>query len=325
MSDTRSTVLIVTPEETRSVEVNTRLLLNMRPLLWGMGAAIAVLFGVAAYTTAGYLGQRHSLQSSLQEQQAQMEQEAQARQKQIDELSKQLDDLRQAKSAEVDAKLAELKKSERMLADLREYLKARGVNVKPSALPTPKGRNDAAGGPLTGVLVKGAGAALHAATRMAGDAGDLLSTLQSVPLGLPHSGPISSRFGGRSNPFTGKGHEFHGGLDFKGSTGDPIRATARGKVSFAGVQSGYGKVVIVEHAHGYRTVYAHLSAIEVKQGQNIDAGRIVGKLGSTGRSTGPHLHYEVQYKAQRTDPEQFLTLTAPVTSLGDSRSATAVP
>ena len=90
MSDTRFIVLIVTPEETRSVEVNTRLLLNMRPLLWGMGAAIAVLFGVAAYTTAGYLGQRHSLQSSLQEQQAQMEQEAQARQKQIDELNKQL-------------------------------------------------------------------------------------------------------------------------------------------------------------------------------------------------------------------------------------------
>ena len=112
MSDTRSTVLIVTPEETRSVEVNTRLLLNMRPLLWGMGAAIAVLFGVAAYTTAGYLGQRHSLQSSLQEQQAQMEQEAQACQKQIDELNKQLTELKQAKSAEVDAKLAELKKSE---------------------------------------------------------------------------------------------------------------------------------------------------------------------------------------------------------------------
>ena len=227
-----------------------------------------------------------------------------------------------AKAAEVDAKLAELKKSEHMLAELREYLKARGVNVKPVSVEPPKGKpNKAAGGPVSSREVRQAPGRQAAVE----DAGDLLQVLQSVPLGMPHNGPISSRFGNRSNPFTGKGSEFHGGLDLKGSTGQPIRVTAKGKVHFAGVQSGYGNVVMVDHAHGYSTVYAHLSKISVKAGQHVEAGSVIGQLGSTGRSTGPHLHYEVQSKGQRIDPEQFLSLNAPVRKQLEKPASEAVP
>ena len=144
--------------------------------------------------------------------------------------------------------------------------------------------------------------------RFARDAGNLLEVLQSVPLGLPHGGAMSSAFGERANPFTGRGSESHGGLDFKGATGEPVQATASGKVVFAGWQGGYGNVVQVAHAHGYTTLYAHLSRIDVERGQPVTAGDTVGLLGSTGRSTGPHLHYEVQRRGERLDPEQFLAL-----------------
>ena len=209
-----------------------------------------------------------------------------------------------------------------MLAELREYLKARGVNVKPVSVEPPRGKpNKAAGGPVSSREVRQAPGRQAAVE----DAGDLLQVLQSVPLGMPHNGPISSRFGNRSNPFTGKGSEFHGGLDLKGSTGQPIRVTAKGKVHFAGVQSGYGNVVMVDHAHGYSTVYAHLSKISVKAGQHVEAGSVIGQLGSTGRSTGPHLHYEVQSKGQRIDPEQFLSLNAPVRKQLEKPASEAVP
>lgn len=325
----RSTVLIVTPEQTRSVQVNTRLLLSMRPLLMGLGAVIVALLGALAAIGWGYWGQRQAQSERHQQAQVEHQQLLEERAREIEALHQQLEQARDtqsaemaAKAAEVDAKLAELKKSEHMLAELREYLKARGVNVKPVSVEPPRGKpNKAAGGPVSSREVRQAPGRQAAVE----DAGDLLQVLQSVPLGMPHNGPISSRFGNRSNPFTGKGSEFHGGLDLKGSTGQPIRVTAKGKVHFAGVQSGYGNVVMVDHAHGYSTVYAHLSKISVKAGQHVEAGSVIGQLGSTGRSTGPHLHYEVQSKGQRIDPEQFLSLNAPVRKQLEKPASEAVP
>lgn len=321
----RSTVLLVTPEQTRSLEIDTRMLRLMRPATLAAGAAVAALAGALGAAAWGYWGQQQGQQRAQQAHQ----QELQAQAQEIKALQQKLEQVKHAqseevaaKTAEVDAKLAELQKSERMLADLREYLKARGVNVKPTSIETPKGKpNNAAGGPVSGRQVR----VPPGKTAAVDDAGDLLHVLQSVPLGMPHTGPISSRFGNRPNPFTGKGSEFHGGLDLKGSTGQPIRVTASGKVHFAGVQSGYGKVVMVNHAHGYSTVYAHLSQIDVKPGEHVQAGGVVGKLGSTGRSTGPHLHYEVQHKGMRIDPEQFLTLNAPVKKQLEKPASEAVP
>ncbi|RZF58368.1 M23 family metallopeptidase [Sphingobacterium corticibacterium] len=137
---------------------------------------------------------------------------------------------------------------------------------------------------------------------------DLESKLDGVPLGRPHHGRITSSYGYRRNPFTGRGREMHSGVDLKGRTGDPVKVTAKGKVSFAGWQGAYGYVVMVKHKNGYETRYAHLTRTRVKKGQAVEAGDIVGLLGSTGRSTGPHLHYEVLLNNRKLNPSTYFSL-----------------
>ena len=289
---TRSTVLIVTPEQTRSLEVDTRLLTWLKPLLVGLGASTALL-------TAGLigLGAQHLISR------ADSQQALDARKQEIDTLRQEVANLKNFTSSEINAKLAALKKSEQMIGELQTYLQARGVNVKPVSIEPPAGQpNPAAGGPALARV----GKPVPYTGSFARDTGNLLEVLQSVPLGLPHSGALSSPFGDRANPFSGRGSESHGGLDFKGAHGEPVRATAAGRVVGAGWQGGYGNLVEVAHAHGYNTLYAHLSRVEVTKGQQLAAGDTVGLLGSTGRSTGPHLHYEVQRRGERLDPEHFL-------------------
>jgi murein DD-endopeptidase MepM/ murein hydrolase activator NlpD len=139
------------------------------------------------------------------------------------------------------------------------------------------------------------------------DVNALSTTLLKVPLRKPVAGDIdeTSPFGVRTDPFV---HEaaMHTGIDFRGDTGDPIRATATGTVTIAGWSGGYGKMVEIDHGNGLVSRYGHLSEIEVGVGDTVRAGGIVGKLGSTGRSTGPHLHYEVRVKGEAVDPQKFL-------------------
>lgn len=132
--------------------------------------------------------------------------------------------------------------------------------------------------------------------------------ISSMPLGRPHPGNITSRFGYRVNPFTRRGREMHSGIDIKGRMGEPIRVTADGVVSFAGYEGDYGYVVKVQHQNGYETRYAHLVRTQVKKGQRVEAGSVVGLLGNTGRSTGPHLHYEVIKDTKKVNPENYLEL-----------------
>lgn len=134
---------------------------------------------------------------------------------------------------------------------------------------------------------------------------ELESKLEGIPLGIPHPGRVTSPFGYRRNPFTGRGREMHSGVDLKGRTGDPIKATAQGRVTFAGYKGDYGYVVMVQHKNGYETRYAHLNRLRVAKGQKIDAGETVGLMGSTGRSTGPHLHYEVLQFNRKLNPERY--------------------
>src|SRR6266568_502475 len=112
-------------------------------------------------------------------------------------------------------------------------------------------------------------------------------------------------FGVRTDPFLGT-PAMHTGLDLHGETGDPVRATADGTVVAAGWSGGYGRVVDIDHRNGLSTRYAHLSSIDVRVGQSIKSGQIVGKIGSSGRSTGPHLHYETRLKGEPVDPQKFL-------------------
>ena len=129
-----------------------------------------------------------------------------------------------------------------------------------------------------------------------------------TPMGLPFSGAITSEFGHRENPFGGSEIETHKGLDIKGPIGGMVKAVAKGEVEFAGLKGGFGNCIILKHGNGFETLYGHLSKIFVSVGQTIDIGQQIGLIGSTGRSTGPHLHYEVHRNGQKINPEDFLKL-----------------
>jgi murein DD-endopeptidase MepM/ murein hydrolase activator NlpD len=122
----------------------------------------------------------------------------------------------------------------------------------------------------------------------------------------PVVGKLESAFGGRRNPFGGRSYEFHTGQDIDAQTGDPVVAGASGKVTFAGVQNGYGNLVVIDHGGGLTTRYGHLSHIDVAQSQTVERGQFIGRVGSTGRSTGPHLHYEIRINDEPVDPLQYL-------------------
>lgn len=131
-------------------------------------------------------------------------------------------------------------------------------------------------------------------------------TLIAIPSGKPSStGMMSSGYGFRRDPFTGGG-AMHSGIDFKGPHGLPILAAAGGKVTHAGWKSGYGKTVEITHGNGLMTRYAHLSRIGVAAGQKIEQGLPLGAMGSTGRSTGTHLHFEVRLNGRAINPRPFL-------------------
>jgi murein DD-endopeptidase MepM/ murein hydrolase activator NlpD len=140
-----------------------------------------------------------------------------------------------------------------------------------------------------------------------------LRTVESVlharsmtPSIWPVGGEMTDSFGGRHNPFGGASSEFHAGQDIATSWGTPVAATANGTVSFAGWQTGYGQLVVLDHGDGLTTRYGHLSEINVSVGQEITKGQSIGNVGSTGRSTGPHLHYEVRLNDEPVDPRRYL-------------------
>jgi len=136
----------------------------------------------------------------------------------------------------------------------------------------------------------------------------LVHTVAFTPMGYPHISSLTSYFGYRSDPFNSAHAEFHPGIDFKGSYGDAARCTANGRVVFAGWYGGYGNCVRIAHMNNYETLYGHLSHISVKVGQEVVTGQKVGEVGSTGRSTGTHLHYEVRKNGKAINPVSFLTL-----------------
>ncbi len=136
----------------------------------------------------------------------------------------------------------------------------------------------------------------------------VVTAVAFTPMGYPRISSLTSRFGYRSDPFSGSRAEYHPGIDFKGHYGDVVKCTANGTVVSAGWAGGYGNCVRVKHNNGYETVYGHLSRITVKAGQKVSVGDKVGAVGSTGRSTGAHLHYEVRQNGKPVNPTKFLTL-----------------
>jgi len=135
---------------------------------------------------------------------------------------------------------------------------------------------------------------------------ELRDRLEDAPIRTPAPGAsISSGFGARTDPFLGQ-PAFHAGLDFESAQGRPIRATAPGRVTTAGYSGGYGLMVEIDHGGGLTTRFGHMSSAAVQIGQIVKAGAVLGHVGSTGRSTGPHLHYETRIDGEAVDPLRFL-------------------
>lgn len=131
--------------------------------------------------------------------------------------------------------------------------------------------------------------------------------LNTVPVRKPLPGELemTSPFGVRMDPFLDR-PAMHPGVDLRGEVGEPVHATADGRVTMAGRDGGYGNMVEINHGNGLSTRFGHLSEIDVKVGQQIRVGQVIGKVGSTGRSTGPHLHYECRVNGEVVDPQKFL-------------------
>ncbi len=184
---------------------------------------------------------------------------------------------------------------------MRRVLSGLGIKV---------GAPAAIGGPFVPVKLAANESFQRSLTRVnlaRADAERLSAALNTVPVRKPVTGEIdlTSPFGVRMDPFV---HEaaMHTGLDFRGETGEPIHATAAGIITVAGWTGGYGKMVEIDHGNGLATRYGHLSEIDVSVGEKVRIGQVIGKLGSTGRSTGPHLHYETRVNGEAVNPQKFL-------------------
>ena len=129
---------------------------------------------------------------------------------------------------------------------------------------------------------------------------------QGGPMQWPVSGEVTSPFGERKNPL-GPGNDFHPGLDIAADTGTPINAAAAGRVISAGPDGGYGNLIVVDDGNGVTTRYAHCSQIFARVGDIVAPGQPIGAVGSTGASSGPHLHFEVRVNGEAVDPAQFLS------------------
>jgi murein DD-endopeptidase MepM/ murein hydrolase activator NlpD len=183
-----------------------------------------------------------------------------------------------------------------------------GLDVGQLEAATPRA---AMGGPFVPVKLSGDSGAferqLYRINISRAQVDRLNRTLALVPYRKPVIGEVefTSGFGVRSDPFLGR-PAMHTGLDFRAASGDPVRATANGKVASSGWAGGYGRMVEIDHGNGLSTRYGHLSEINVKVGDVIKIGQVIGAVGSTGRSTGPHLHYETRIDGEAVDPQKFL-------------------
>jgi murein DD-endopeptidase MepM/ murein hydrolase activator NlpD len=258
----------------RPVQISSKLLFNWKKYLAGISLFFFVLIGTIAYL----------IYNNIQQYQSQVI------------LSQKLNSMHSA-VAEVDSSTVrkKLMNIDRQLSTINDFLKARGVRTL---------YKENQGGEEDSDVVS----TEEMAEFYEGYLNHISYNISYTPLGLPFHGPITSTFGARENPFGGSNLETHKGLDIKGPMGGQVKAMAKGEVEFAGKKAGFGNCIILKHGNGFETLYGHLSKIFVNVGQQINIGQQIGAIGSTGRSTGPHLHYEVHRYGKKINPESFLTL-----------------
>ncbi|MCA0197927.1 MAG: peptidoglycan DD-metalloendopeptidase family protein [Proteobacteria bacterium] len=274
--------------------------------------ALGVLFGTGVGVAIGMLGAQHNA-ARLAEQQRELEQVKQQSQQEINALA---------------ARLGELQAQANRLNALGERLTEAGQleDGEFDFQGTPgQGGTEAAGDMPLEELLTGLDeiqAQFDASGRQLGVMESLLFDRQLQNNALPVRSPVrrsyvTSGFGYRADPF-GRGRALHKGIDFDANVGDPVMAVADGVVSFAGTQSGYGSTIEVDHGNGYMTRYAHNSRLTVKAGDLVRAGQQVARAGSSGRSTGAHVHFEVWENGRVVNPRTFLADSpgAPVAKRG---------
>lgn len=200
------------------------------------------------------------------------------------------------------------------MASLHDIVKRTGIN--PAQFERRSRASEGMGGPeipldqveVDGLADANFNSAYLEASAILNQLGGLSQEMRHIPLSLPVNSSdfdLSSGFGPRMDPFTGR-YAFHSGMDFAGPWGTAVRATAAGTIVFAGVRGGYGNMVEIDHGMGLHTRYGHLSRITVRVGMKVEKGAAIGRVGSTGRSTGPHVHYEVWYDDVVRNPRNFI-------------------
>lgn len=280
-----STVVVINKNQqpTRSLQIKTKHLNNLKHYALGIVAVLVVLVGCIIYLTS---------QNTRQEAEKQ-------------QLMVQLTKLKGAAPTQAAAPTNVkpggaqnyIQAIEGKLKTINDYLRRRG---------------------LKGFSTKGLGGDANAEGKKLTDTevyslyndylNHLVGTIAFTPMGYPRISSFTSFFGYRSDPFDTGSAEFHPGIDFKGKKGDEVKCTASGKVVFAGWAGGYGNCIRIQHINDIQTVYGHLSKIKVKVGQEVNLGDEIGLVGSTGHSTGAHLHYEVRRHGKPVNPVNFLTL-----------------
>jgi murein DD-endopeptidase MepM/ murein hydrolase activator NlpD len=276
-----STVIIVNKSRQRTLQIKTKHLSRLKHYASGILGVILLLSGVIFY---------------LRSQNRQQEKEKQQLLSQITRLKNAIP-VTAAQINKANSAQAYVQGIEGKLQKINDYLKKRGL--KGFATNNVGGNGNAEAAKLT-----------DDETYSLYDEylNRLLHAVAFTPMGYPRISSLTSFFGYRSDPFNSAAAEFHPGIDFKGNRGDEAKCTANGRVVFAGWYGGYGNCVRIAHANNFETLYGHLSHINVKVGQEVTAGQKIGEVGSTGHSTGNHLHYEIRKNGKAINPVHFLSL-----------------
>ena len=219
---------------------------------------------------------------------------------QIFNLKSESDKLRE-KSAEIDYKLMEIDKLQ------RELEKIAGIQSlsRGKLLTKTQGLQDAESTDELRILIDTLDLKKKELQDFIVDIEERFEYLETIPDLWPTHGRLTSKFGMRQNPL-GRGRQFHYGIDIANSSGTNIVASAKGIVIFSGYKRGYGRTVILDHENGYKTLYAHNSKVLVSVGDRVEKGQLIAKMGSTGRSTGSHLHFEIHENDKPIDPLTIL-------------------
>lgn len=272
----KTTVLFVNKDAKgiKPMKISSGLLLNWKKYLAGISLVFLGLIGTIIYLSS------HTIQQQ---------------QKQV-VLIKKVETLHTAiEQVDTSAVRQKFSNIDKELSTINSYLRARGIK------PVFKGPEG--GEPDDGIISTDEISDFYAKYL-----NKVAYNIAYIPLGMPYHGRITSTFGHRENPFGGDNVEVHKGLDIAAPYGSPVRAMAKGTVEFAGLRGGFGNCIMLKHGNGFETLYGHLSKILVKVGQQINIGQQIGNVGSTGRSTGPHLHYEIHRYGEKINPQSFLTL-----------------